>query len=65
MIEVAVLSCRMSVMSKSRFRAQTHRTPIVDLGFANRTFVNTVSLRPPNLLSLDDALRSPVDRILH
>jgi hypothetical protein len=37
----------------------------VDLGFANRAFIGAVSIRPENLVGLDNALRSPVDRILH
>jgi hypothetical protein len=37
----------------------------MNLGFTNRTFIGAVSIRPPNLVGLDDALRSPFDRILH
>ena len=66
---MAILSCHMCIMSKSRVRAQTHRPPIVDLGFANRTFVGAVSVRPLNLISLDDRvlfagpLRNPLSRL--
>ena len=62
---MAVLSCHMRVVGKPGLGAQTHRTPIMNLGFANRAFISAVSIRPPNLVGLDDALRSPVDRILH
>ncbi len=65
MIEVAVLSCHMRIVGKPRLRAQTNCTPIMDLDFATRAFMRAVSIRPPNLVGLDDALRSPVDRILH
>jgi hypothetical protein len=55
----------MRIVGKPRLRAQTHRTPIVNLGFANRAFIGAASIRPPNLVGWDDALRSPVDGILH
>jgi hypothetical protein len=37
----------------------------MDLGFTNRAFIGAASIRPPNLVGWDDALRSPVNRILH
>jgi hypothetical protein len=65
MIEFAILSCQMRVMGKSGIWAQTHCASIMNLCFANRAFVSTISFGPPNLVGLDDPFCSTVDRVSH